>query len=148
MNVYAYLYSGQLNGATYQATQMSSGGGVGRNMAEVLYKLLGHVHLISIVGDDQNGAYVKSLLSPAATTAIQTDPKRSTGSFAVVLDGSGDCRLILGDMAIHAGITPELVRENEAIIAHAPIVVMDANLRLDTMAALLEMCKVHNVPGK
>lgn len=128
---------------------MSSGGGVGRNMAEVLYKLLGNVHLISIVGDDQNGAYVKSLLPTGTSSSpIRTDPKRSTGSFAVVLDSSGDCRLVLGDMAIHAGITPELVHENEARIAAAPIVVMDANLRLDTMSAVLELCQRHHVPGE
>lgn len=43
----------QLNGATYHSAVQTSGGGVGRNIAEGLLKLNGFVHLISIVGNDQ-----------------------------------------------------------------------------------------------
>lgn len=78
-------------------------------MAEALYKLHGDVHLISIVGDDQNGAFLKSRLPERMPPTIRTDASRGTGSFAVVLDSRGDSKLVLGDMDIHAGITPQLV---------------------------------------
>lgn len=47
------LTSFQLDGATYHASQRTSGGGVGRNIAEGLSKIHGNVHLISRIGIDQ-----------------------------------------------------------------------------------------------
>lgn len=80
-------------------------------MAEALHKLHGHVHLISIVGNDQNGDFLKSRLPERQPPTIRTDAVRSTGSFSVVLDSRGDSKLVLGDMGIHAGITPQMVSD-------------------------------------
>lgn len=43
----------QLDGATYHSKLQSSGGGVGRNIADGLSKIHGSVHLISLLGNDQ-----------------------------------------------------------------------------------------------
>lgn len=40
------------------------------------------------------------------------------------------------------------IAEHEELIAAAPIVVMDANLRVETMRTLLEMCRSFDVPGE
>lgn len=48
-----YFVSFQFNGATYHSKLQTSGGGVGRNIAEGISKLHGGAHLISMVGNDQ-----------------------------------------------------------------------------------------------
>lgn len=50
----------QLDGATYHISKFkSSGGGVGRNIAEGLSKLYGHVEFISKIGNDKVNIKIK-----------------------------------------------------------------------------------------
>lgn len=58
----------------------------------------------------QNGDYLKSLLPKECCRSIITSQSESTGSFAVILDKSGDCKLIVGNTDIINSITPEMVR--------------------------------------
>lgn len=103
------LFFFQLDGATYKSKSFLSGGGVGRNIAEGLYKLHGGVHLISAIGNDESGNSLNSYLPKTATAGVIRDPNNATSICAVICDKLGDCKLVLGDMKIHGSITPELV---------------------------------------
>jgi sugar/nucleoside kinase (ribokinase family) len=98
-----------LIGATYKAKTTLSAGGVGRNLADGLYKLNGSVSLISAFGNDSNGEYLRKSLPPDATTSSAISNDVATASCAIILDKNGDSQLHVGDMNIHREITPELV---------------------------------------
>uniref|UniRef100_A0A182IRR6 Carbohydrate kinase PfkB domain-containing protein n=1 Tax=Anopheles atroparvus TaxID=41427 RepID=A0A182IRR6_ANOAO len=106
-NEYKAYNKAALDGATYHAKQGTSPGGVARNIAEGIYKIYGNVNLISAVGNDQNGAYIRQLLPDHCASSIVTLGTCPTASFSVLLDRSGDCRLVVGDMAAHQAITPD-----------------------------------------
>lgn len=48
-----FFFLFQLDGATYHANVNIAGGGVGRNIAEGIWKIYGDVRLVSAVGTDQ-----------------------------------------------------------------------------------------------
>lgn len=58
---------------------------------------------------EQNGEYLKNLLPEKCRRSVVTSPTKCTGSFTLILDRSGDCKLIVGSNDINDYITPELV---------------------------------------
>lgn len=165
-------FSFQLNGATYHSKLQASGGGVGRNMAEGICKLNGAVHLISMVGNDQHGDFLVNLLPETFQSTISRHSAHSTANCAIIFDKSGDSKVSLADMEIHREITPDLVSgtqiqvialighfigsnfnilqviKHEGLISKAPIIVFDANITVDAMGTILDLCKKYNKPGK
>ncbi|XP_055605382.1 pseudouridine kinase-like [Uranotaenia lowii] len=129
-----------MNGATYNASVETSGGGVGRNIAEAIWKIYGDVKLISAVGNDQNGDYIKRLLPNHCESSIVTTGSHPTGNFSVLLDCHGDCKLCVGDMSIHQAISPEWIESNRQLIQEAPLVIIDTNLSESAIARTLELC--------
>jgi sugar/nucleoside kinase (ribokinase family) len=99
----------QLNGASYKAKYTNTPGGVGRNVAECLYKLNGTVSLISAFGNDQNGECLRKMMPSQMTMHSVISNSHETACFAVILDKNGDSKLHVGDMDIHGKITPDLV---------------------------------------
>jgi pseudouridylate synthase / pseudouridine kinase len=97
----------QLDGATYQSKVEIMCGGVGRNIAEGIYKLNGDVFLITAVGDDHYGKFLRNSFPP--NSCIVQTKKYASASCAVILDSTGDCRLIAGDMSAHREIGPDIV---------------------------------------
>ncbi|KAJ6619002.1 Pseudouridine kinase, partial [Pseudolycoriella hygida] len=135
-----------LNGATYQSNLQILGGGVGRNIAEGISKFDKNVHFISVVGNDENGSYLKRLLRKECRLSLITNQNECTGSYVLILDGKGDCKLIFGNTDINNSITPELIIKNEKFIKNAPVVVFDANITRDSMATILDLCRKYNIP--
>uniref|UniRef100_A0A182JPE5 Carbohydrate kinase PfkB domain-containing protein n=1 Tax=Anopheles christyi TaxID=43041 RepID=A0A182JPE5_9DIPT len=115
-NLYSNVrpFAFQLDGATYHAKQYTSAGGVARNIAEGIYKIYGNVNLISAVGNDQNGTYIRTLLPEHCASSIIPLGNCPTASFSVLLDRKGDCRLVVGDMDAHQAITPDWVSSFQA----------------------------------
>lgn len=138
----------QMDGATYKSKTTFSGGGVARNIAEGLCKLYGSAALISAFGVDQNGSYLKSTLPAEATVSSTTINTHPTANCAVVLDNSGDCKLVVGDMSIHQEITPDLIYKNAALIEKCPLIVLDANLSYEALEAALKLAHKYKKPGE
>uniref|UniRef100_A0AAG5CR11 Carbohydrate kinase PfkB domain-containing protein n=1 Tax=Anopheles atroparvus TaxID=41427 RepID=A0AAG5CR11_ANOAO len=136
----------KLDGATYHAKQGTSPGGVARNIAEGIYKIYGNVNLISAVGNDQNGAYIRQLLPDHCASSIVTLGTCPTASFSVLLDRSGDCRLVVGDMAAHQAITPEWIKSHKHLIQQAPLTVIDANISEAAMTTVFDECLHYDRP--
>lgn len=136
----------ELDGATYDVKVKQSGGGVGRNLAEGIYKLYGSANLISAVGNDELGKSLLNLIPAPLTTKITQIPNRSTSLCSVIFDKDGDCKIIMGNMEIHACITPELIMKHESILQQTPLIIMDGNLPLSTMETILTIAKQHKKP--
>lgn len=137
----------KLDGATYRAKYLSFGGGVGRNMAEGISKLNGHVEFISKIGNDKNGDFLLSLFPPDCRYAIEKDQTHHTATCTIIVDDIGDSKLSIANMDIHETINSDMILKYEDVIRKAPLIVFDANLTHDAMSTILEICKKYNKPA-
>ncbi|KAH8279561.1 hypothetical protein KR018_000976 [Drosophila ironensis] len=135
-----------LNGATYSAIAKQAAGGVGRNIAEGIYKLYGGVNLISAVGNDLMGRTLLQMMPPALHRGLILDKNRATSLCSVIFDSLGDCKLILGNMEIHQTITPETLQTQQRLFREAPLIVMDSNLSEPAMANILQQAEKFKIP--
>ena len=63
-----------------------------------------------------------------------------TAAYTALLDAKGECQLGIGDMDIHAQISPNYVKTLEKEIISAPLVVADGNMPQKSLLALMELC--------
>lgn len=134
-----------MDGATYKSVTKHAAGGVGRNIAEGIYKLYGDVNLISAVGSDHFAQVLRQLMPAALQSNLIVDEKNATSLCSVIFDQVGDCKLILGDMDIHDSITPEALLTNSELFRRAPLIVMDSNLSKQAMNCTLELAQRFQV---
>ncbi|KAH8374353.1 hypothetical protein KR200_007885 [Drosophila serrata] len=136
----------KLDGATYSAVAKQAAGGVGRNIAEGIYKLYGDVNLISAVGNDQMGHTLLQMMPKALKRGMILESNQNTSLCSLIFDKYGDCKLILGNMEIHQSITPETLQAHHQFFAEAPIIVMDSNISEDAMASILQQAQKNKIP--
>lgn len=121
-------------GTSNPGTVATSPGGVGRNVAENLARLGTPTVLVAAVGSDHFG---DGLLDATAAAGVDITQVRqvagATGTYLAVLDASGDLAVGVSDMAATATLAPEHL--DPALIGAADLVVLDGNLRADTLAA-------------
>jgi pseudouridine kinase len=119
-------------------TVHTSPGGVARNIAENLARLGVDCRLISAVGNDQYGQLLLQQCRDAGIDVqhVQQFDSFSTSTYLSVLDGSGDMHVAINDMAILDELGPERLHSIEAMLKRAALVVVDTNLRKDSLAWL------------
>lgn len=143
-----------LNGKIHEGKITESAGGVGRNIFEALSKLskFSAQHnpppaFISAVGDDQSAQIMEASLSENASNAqFLRFPDERTAQCIVVFDNKGECRTLIGDMGIHGKLTPSVIDQQRNLIERAPLIVIDANLPMDTMEAIFEIAHNKKIP--
>ncbi|WP_296946383.1 carbohydrate kinase [uncultured Massilia sp.] len=127
-------------GTSNPASQSESFGGVARNIAENLARLGTPVSLLTAIGGDSSGA---ALLAHAETLGIDTRgalriEDASSGCYTAVLDRNGEMVVALADMALYDQLDPAFVAARQAQLASAALVVVDLNLPLATVEAVVE----------
>ncbi|XP_045760810.1 pseudouridine-metabolizing bifunctional protein C1861.05 [Maniola jurtina] len=136
----------QLDGSTHACKTEQCGGGVGRNIAEALWRLRGgRTRLLTAIGDDADGQYIQNI-APGLILDDCIVKSARTAKYAAVFDAKGECRLGLGDMDIHNQITVELVNRHINDLKNAPLVVLDGNIPLTTMDYVLGICEEFQKP--
>jgi pseudouridine kinase len=121
-------------------------GGVGRNIAENLARLGSPVRIIGVVGDDEHGT---ALLAHLATLDVDTRRVRRsadcrTGTYTAVLDRDGGLVIGVADMAATDSLGPDQV--DAAAIRGTSWLVLDGNLRTDTIAHCLALAADQDIP--
>lgn len=134
-------------GTSNPASQSESFGGVARNIAENLARLGTPVSLLTAIGADSSGA---ALLTHAETLGIDTRGAlriegASSGTYTAVLDRNGEMVVALADMALYERLDAAFVAARQAQLATAALVVVDLNLPLATVEALLEHARRSEV---
>ncbi|KAH8393859.1 hypothetical protein KR215_003821 [Drosophila sulfurigaster] len=135
-----------LDGATYKSVAKHAAGGVGRNIAEGIYKLYGEVNLISAVGNDHFAQMLRQLMPAALQSNLIVDAQHATSLCSVIFDRLGDCKLILGDMDVHDSITTAALKAKSELFSQAPLIVMDSNLSEQAMSSTLQLAQKFQVP--
>ena len=116
-------------------------GGVARNVAEVVARLLpggAAVRLLGAVGSDPLGSSVLEATHAAGVdvSGVLRLPGQ-TGLYLAVLDDAGELHIGLADMGLTGALTPDVTATWLAEVDRAALLILDANLPPHTVAALL-----------
>jgi pseudouridine kinase len=125
-----------------------SPGGVARNVAENLARLGVEVSLITAVGDDPPG---RQLLEQAEQAGVDVRhalrvPGSRTGTYLALLTPQGGLHLALDDMGVVQALTPEYLEARRAVLEGARAIVLDANVTVKTLAAVIDRARKAHVP--
>lgn len=117
----------------------TSAGGVGRNIAENLARLGVAVELVTAFGSDPAST---SLAEECRAAGIGIGhslfaPEAFGSVYLAIHDETGEMALALSDMDVLSFLTPAEVGARLARIGETALVVLDANIPPDTIAALL-----------
>ena len=109
-------------------------GGVGRNIAENLARLGVATEFVSAFGADMNGNWLRSETEAAGVSVRHSLVSRgATGSYSAVLDRGGELVVAVSAMEILDALTPQVVDSIEALISSCALLVLDCNLREETL---------------
>lgn len=119
-------------------------GGVGRNIAHNLCNLGADVTFITAVGGD---AFGDTILSRCEQIGMNVSmslriPDMASSTYLYIKDETGDMHIAISDMEVTSMITPAVVASRLDVINAADAVVIDANLRQDTIRYIAEHATV------
>lgn len=144
MDISARPYKGEafIEGTSNPGIITHQWGGVGRNIAECMTRLSLPPLLISSVGDDELGhAYIKwADKMGMPTQGISFSDSESTGIYSATMQADGELMHAVAGMHIFKTITPEQVLKFRKEIEEAAMVVVDGNISVETMRALVTTC--------
>uniref|UniRef100_A0AAQ6ILB1 Carbohydrate kinase PfkB domain-containing protein n=1 Tax=Anabas testudineus TaxID=64144 RepID=A0AAQ6ILB1_ANATE len=132
-------------GQTNPGSVCQSFGGVGRNIADSLSRLGHKPLLISATGADSHSDAVLNYCKHINTSAVARIEEQSTATYCVVITGSGELSLGLGDMDIHQQITQHYVSQFEKQLSSASLVCLDGNIPVSTIDYVCSLAKKHNI---
>ena len=115
-----------------------SAGGVGRNVAENIARLGILVKLLSAVGADHFGEYLKSVCREAGidTGEIISFRENPTSAYLCIMERNRDMYIAVNDMKIMERIGPVEIQSRRGLLSEAEMVIIDNNLTPDTIEAV------------
>ncbi|MCM3162326.1 ribokinase [Metabacillus litoralis] len=121
-------------------------GGKGANQAIAAAKLGADVTMLGCIGDDAFGIELKQNLNKQGVTTkfIKTIPNESSGIASITLS-EGDNSIIVVPGA-NNGLSPEMIMEQEHVIAEADIILLQLEVPLESVSISVELAQKHNVP--
>ncbi|WP_052954450.1 carbohydrate kinase family protein [Microvirga vignae] len=120
-------------------------GGVARNVAENIARLGARSSLISVLGQDENGAAIRAGLMGLGigTQHVAVSSDYATAEYVAVLEPNGDLALGLADMAIFDALTPSLLHQVWPEMSTSWIFA-DCNLPSQTLHELVNLARRHS----
>ncbi len=117
-----------------------SAGGVCRNICENAVRMGCSASLISLVGDDSNGAYLLRRCRDVGLDVSQVEqiPNAATGAYCSVHSSDGEMVTAVNDMRIISRITPEYLSAKVQHIRSAKAILLDGNLPENTLCWLAD----------
>lgn len=105
-------------------------GGVGRNIAENLARLGHRVSMITALGTDARGDFIRNSCRELGIdlSLSFTFPDERTSTYLCLNDEHGDVLGAVSDMAICDRLTPDVVAQRLPQLQSADLIVLDANL--------------------
>ncbi|KAK9817037.1 hypothetical protein WJX72_008719 [[Myrmecia] bisecta] len=139
-------------GGSVPGTVKQASGGVARNVAASLATLCSEELrplLISLVGCDAAGATLLrhwAELGLSSRGLLQSDTA-STPTVSTIFDRGGEVAASIADCeSLEIELTPAALQRHQADIAAAPLLVLDANLAVNTIEAASRMASEVGVP--
>jgi pseudouridine kinase len=123
-------------------------GGCARNVAENLARLGMRTALLSVVCQDDFG---QTIVGQTERAGVNTDHillscEQHSAAYMALLSGQGALLVAVDDIAAVAALTPDYIIDHADLLETARMVVIDANVPLETTEALLGICAAAGVP--
>lgn len=132
---------------TSDATVTKTAGGVSRNIAHQLALLGVPVQLITVVGNDSDGDWLKQVCTAAGVKLDATITKEGlTGKYTGILNADGSLFTAFLTNAANHLITPEHLAKHTDLLNTASYILADANINVDTAEWLLSFSKQTGIP--
>jgi pseudouridine kinase len=142
-----HAHEEMLLATTNNANVTKTAGGVSRNIAHQLAVLGVPVQLITVVGNDGDGDWLKSSCSQAGVKLDATITKEGlSGKYTGVLSVDGSLFTAFLTNAANDLITPEHLHKNQDLLKTASFLLADANISTASAAWLLNFSKETGVP--
>ena len=121
----------------------SSFGGVARNVAENLARLGQPVSMMTVVGEDERGDQLISCLLESGVNldAVLRTSQYATGAYLAVVNQAGELEFGLDDMRTINYLTPDYIRQHEALFREASILFIDANIPKDVLRTVMSLAR-------
>ncbi|TDQ84223.1 pseudouridine kinase [Dongia mobilis] len=118
-------------------SNVTSAGGVARNIAENLALAGADVALFSIVGNDAMGDRLRrEARASGIDTTLLAWRRGATGSYNAILDAKGELVIAVSDMRLMDALTPADIERHAQTLAAADLLVADCNLPGPCLTAL------------
>jgi len=128
-----------VEGDSNVGTVLTCAGGVARNIAENLSRLGTHVRLLAPIGLDKYGDFLHqhSVDAGVDMSFVLRHPSLSTSTYLSILNHQGSMQVAISDMAIMDSLSPAYLKNHEAMLKQAELMVIDCNLSEETLEYLL-----------
>ena len=132
---------------TNEAFVTKTGGGVSRNIAHQLALLDVPVQLITVVGNDSDGDWLKQVCMAAGVQMDATITKEGlSGKYTGILNKDGSLfSAFLTNAAVQL-ITPQHLEKHTDLLRTASYILADANISVDTGDWLLQFSRSTGIP--
>lgn len=136
-------------GASNPGAWFVEAGGGGFNAARNLARLGQKVRLVSPRGGDADGDIVAAA---AAAAGIEDTPfvflDRATPSYTAIIERDGNLVIALADMELYRLFSPRRLQQRamREAVASASLILTDANLTAETLAAMTDVAASAGVP--
>lgn len=129
------------------ARLLTSAGGTGRNAAENLARLGVRTALLSVVGTDAVGQRLleKTTRAGVDTSRVIRSSEITTGTYLAIFTAGNQKGYALDDVSQLRLATPEYVERHKILLRSARMIVMDGNVDTETVAAILDLVRRHDV---
>jgi len=132
---------------TNDATVTKTAGGVSRNIAHQLALLDVPVQLITVVGNDSDGDWLKQVCQAAGVQLDATITREGlSGKYTGILNVDGSLFAAFLTNAANHLITPAHLEKNRDLLLTASYLLADANINVDTAEWLLQFSNETGVP--
>ncbi len=132
---------------TTDATVTKTAGGVSRNIAHQLALLNVPVQLITAVGNDSDGDWLKQTCISAGVKMDATITRNGlSGKYTGILNVDGSLYTAFLTNAANHLITPEHLSKHKELLQTASYILADANINVDTAEWLLAFSKETGIP--
>jgi pseudouridine kinase len=124
-----------------------SAGGVGRNIADNLSRLDIKVSLVTALGDDPNGQFLRQACAAAGIDlSFALTASEATGTYLAILDEAGEMVSAVSDMRAIDRLEPAHLEAAAESIGQADMLVADCNISVACLAWLSTFSARHHIP--
>lgn len=132
---------------TTDATVTKTAGGVSRNIAHQLALLNVPVQLITAVGNDSDGDWLKQVCTAAGVKLDATITRNGlSGKYTGILNVDGSLYTAFLTNAANHLITPQHLAKHTELLKTASYILADANINVDTAEWLLAFSNETGIP--